>query len=292
MTFCSVRVDSWDEAKALFGRLPGNWIFRGHEDATWKLASSLERFAGSKPRRDVERRLMHFFRQRVGAYVDRVPDNALELAALMQHHGAPTRLVDFTRSPYVASYFALKNEGGQTRQIWAVQARLLGVAPGILNNQLEQQRSERVSGDDSNLTAPSYVVVAEPQVLNRRMQAQQALFASCLDVEQPFFNELCRTLSVTTEQADALLRTPFRSDELLTATGIVRVDMPPGIRPEALNDFKRMGITEATLFPDLDGLARSLSYVELPPIEPDVIVVHARVSLSGSGGLKVVDLPP
>jgi hypothetical protein len=192
----------------------------------------------------------------------------------------------------VASYFALQKSGEQTRAIWAVQGGLLGVAPGYLNNQLEQQLSERVSGDHSNVTAPSFVVVAEPRAVNRRMQAQQALFASCLDVEQPFFNELCRTPSVTTEQAVALLSAPFRSDELLTATGIVRVDMPPGIRGEALNDFKRMGITEATLFPDLDGLARCLSYVDLPPIERDVIVVHARASLSGSGGLTGGELPP
>jgi hypothetical protein len=38
------------------------------------------------------------------------PDNILEIFSIMQHHGAPTRLLDFTHSAYVACFFAVENE--------------------------------------------------------------------------------------------------------------------------------------------------------------------------------------
>src|ERR1035438_3633471 len=85
------------------------WIFRGHSNAKYCLSPSLERFAneirkpGGPPFAEayVERE----FKRRAHQYIQNPPRDKenLEWLALMQHYGAPTRLLDWTRSAYVAT---------------------------------------------------------------------------------------------------------------------------------------------------------------------------------------------
>ena len=58
-----------------------------------------------------EARAIRIFRRKAHNYLDdpRALDDDLRCLALMQHHGAPTRLLDFTKSPYVAAFFALES---------------------------------------------------------------------------------------------------------------------------------------------------------------------------------------
>ena len=60
-------------------------------------------------RAEIEARFCRQFRRAFHHYADNIPrpDDAMEWLSLMQHHGAPTRLLDFTWSPYVAAFFAL-----------------------------------------------------------------------------------------------------------------------------------------------------------------------------------------
>ena len=80
----------------------------GQRDADWPLQTRLERVCSSFERaklKEAERHLLHQFQRRLHHYRVDVPalDDSLKWFALMQHHGAPTRLLDWTRSPYVAA---------------------------------------------------------------------------------------------------------------------------------------------------------------------------------------------
>src|SRR5437016_3319598 len=93
-----------------------DWIFRGEARAQWNPKTSFDRCCDRnaikrKDRPTLEKRLVREFRRTYHLYAQHVPDqeSTLEWLALMQHHGAPTRLLDFSYSIYVAAYFALEN---------------------------------------------------------------------------------------------------------------------------------------------------------------------------------------
>ena len=96
-----------------------NFAFRGQADASWGLQSTLERFVPTQDyRRKFEDRSLEKFKSKFRLYsrdLD-LPEGRLSWLSLMQHYGVPTRLLDFTESPYVALYFAIENltpvEGG------------------------------------------------------------------------------------------------------------------------------------------------------------------------------------
>jgi FRG domain len=98
------------------------WIFRGQADAKWPLASSLERLDGLKPLWDSEEAMLRQFREKVHIYSDFVKDQLTTVDALsiMQHHGAPTRLLDWTYSPAVAAFFAAADDQkSEYSTVWA-----------------------------------------------------------------------------------------------------------------------------------------------------------------------------
>lgn len=97
------------------------WAFRGQGQSEWRLKSSIERTAYRPGRaedyteREFKRCAHHYLRDLPNDEED------LEWLGLMQHHGAPTRLVDWTKSAHIAAFFAAKSASPpKSFAIWAV----------------------------------------------------------------------------------------------------------------------------------------------------------------------------
>ena len=121
---------TFTDGKKLLSRLQqppfdsNGWAFRGQANERWGLEHSLERmytqYLASEVK--VEEFVIAEFMRRAHHYTPIPPaDDMGEWLALIRHHGAPTRLLDWTRSPYIAAYFAAPDSKmGDTSAIWAI----------------------------------------------------------------------------------------------------------------------------------------------------------------------------
>ena len=129
---------TWEDFLAWVDELQGCWCFRGQSESGWLLHTSLDRAVKRAHSsgydhldREIEGRdLLFRFQQQARHYVRNPPptDDLGSWFTLMQHHGVPTRLLDFSESPYVALYFAVEEEvqGKQTCfAVWAIDSSWL-----------------------------------------------------------------------------------------------------------------------------------------------------------------------
>ena len=87
-------------------------LYRGVDNSDYPLLPSAGRFGieDQDAQLDFEKALLKDFKRGASFYIDYVPENDLEWLMLAQHHGLPTRLMDWTYSPLVALFFAVEND--------------------------------------------------------------------------------------------------------------------------------------------------------------------------------------
>lgn len=118
-------IRNWKQFQNRISRFGDQTCFRGHADAAWSLGTSLDRavwktFSTKIPSiqstssrkmnvTENEKALLLAFQRGAHHYLARTPQHhrTIDWLALMQHHATPTRLLDWSRSPYVALYFAI-----------------------------------------------------------------------------------------------------------------------------------------------------------------------------------------
>jgi len=235
---------SWDDN---LGRFRSSIAFRGLSDASYELKTGLCRLGGDLQR--LERHLIRNFRKY--AHADAVPaDSVWNWLARAQHHGLPTRLLDWTFSPYVAMHFATANieRFNVPGVIWCVDYfkahRLLPVGlkealdkegANLLTAELLSQVVATLSEFDA-LAPPDFVVFLEPASLDQRIVNQYALFS--------LMSNPMGTLDGWLAAHPGLFR---------------RIIVPPALKPEIRDKLDQANMTERVLFPGLDGLSRWLA---------------------------------
>jgi hypothetical protein len=244
-----IRVGTWPEFLTAVARFD-QWAFRGQARADQPLLASLaRRLIAHCPDRSLwplrERRAIRIFRRKAHVHVGdgAILDDDLRVLAMMQHHGGATRLLDFTKSPFVAAFFALESSLGEsvvyalnTPALWTRTPRF---DPGLTRDRIDP----RVPGRYDQYFADNHYPVVwfgEPADMDRRLIAQSGLFVVPGVLDVPL---------------EDLLANYQHGDEPL----LVRIVLEPAIRAAAMRELYRMNITYATLWPDLDGLARSIN---------------------------------
>ncbi len=250
------RVESWTEVlEALFagswnpelGRFRSPYAFRGRPTVSEGLSSGLPKLAAGLP--DVDRLELHLVRTfRKYAHAQGVQpgvDSVWHWMALGQHRGLPTRLLDWTYSPFVALHFATaKLEAmDQDSLVWAINfVEANRFLPRRLKGILEDEGSDTATVEMlkvfgslrrfDQLSRTPFVAFLEPPSLDPRILNQFALFS------------LMSSPSATLD--DWLLEHP---------TVIRRVLVPAKLKWEVRDKLDQLNINERVLFPGLDGLS-------------------------------------
>jgi len=237
-----IRLQSWEEYLSLITDSPyQHWAFRGQKDASAPLFSGLSRYLMTfrvNPRAwpEQEERILRIFKRKAIHFLDNVPqqNDDFEWLALMQDHGAPTRLLDFTWSPYVAAFFALHN-ATKDGVIWACNPAEIEKMKQVDLANPGSFRKYFLAGSGS------FVWLGEPYAMNRRLIAQSGTFL----VPAVLNKSIERILREYPNPRDTLVKFILPADK---------------VREKGMRELYRMNITQSTLFPDLDGLARSLAF--------------------------------
>jgi len=280
-SYLEVEVNSWRDLLDC-GQAFQSYTFRGQNRVEWPLKTTLERMCDLYSTSFWEERetpILEDFKRRAPYYLDHLPpdDQPFEWASLLQHFGAPTRLLDVTDSFYVALFFAI-DAGPFESAVWAFDALQLVVKPSP-NKKLTIALDLHIHRDDPDARAfanehyakdgPLGVVQVRPFVLHPRLRMQQGSFLFQIRADSLFEHNLCKCFDIQ-YTAEGLLPNPLQVSlrELPRRVCIrpnnrarlVRLRIKPTVHASAIAELRRMNISSETLFPGLDGFARSCQY--------------------------------
>lgn len=259
MRAISVRIDSVKQL-ILIGERLGGCVFRGHGSINWRLESTIERAATrwGVTRQDLlnrEQHLINAFQRRAHHFINDPPSltDILEWHSLLQHYGGPTRLLDVTKSYFVATFFAVEN-ATDDGVVWAFNH-------GPLSIKVEQESfKELMTIDECNAVlsgkkSDQGIRLIEPFRMNQRLASQQGAFLMPLSLEIDFEKQLERQIPC---QIDNLMEiSPSELDQHFL-NPVWRIVIPPEIHSEIMRFLLRANVTASSLFEGLEGFARSL----------------------------------
>jgi hypothetical protein len=233
--------NSWKEG---LGRFRSDYAFRGLSNSQYRLENSFLRNCLENP--ELEYHILRNFRKYARSSESSLTHTVWRSLVLAQHHGLPTRLLDWTYSPFVAMHFATANTEHYDIDgvIWKVDfVKVNNLSPEplkslltiekcnaftveMLESQFDSlQRFDQIFGADQ-------AIFFEPPSLDDRIVNQFALFSV-----------MSKPVSVFD---DWLYQHPDTYRRLI---------IPKEIKWEIRDKLDQANITERVLFPGLDGLA-------------------------------------
>lgn len=205
------------------------WVFRGQSDASYSLMPGVGRGDPKVNPETSERMLIDEFKLRLPSVYQGTVRDEWELLALAQHYGAPTRLLDWTKSPLFALWFAVseraRDHQAPAAAIWAFQTA-----------------KEDFVSDTERSTSPLEVSKTrffESRYFDARLAAQQGLFS----------------VHKWWEAGGKVV--PLDGNALLH--GKIKKFVIPALHLTSLaTELDRVGVSAASIYPDLAGLCMHL----------------------------------
>jgi hypothetical protein len=233
-------------------RFEGQVWWRGQSNISWNLLPSIYRINGGY---EYERNIINRFKQRAPSRNQNTPgaDDDFSWLFLMQHHGLPTRLLDWTESPLFACFFAVENMDNND-----CDGAIFALCPYKLNFNQVNISGVLLPGDgiakraiNQAFSRPdyvSYVIGILPYEMHIRIMVQLSAFT---------LHASDRPLDDMTDSEDYLLK----------------FLIPKEAKVHLKEQLKFLGVRESNLFPDLDHLAeeiKALSFRDPPKPESTI----------------------
>lgn len=262
--------ESWDDLESFYSKRGigwDGWIFRGHRQAEWCLKTTLERSMARlqvplMEAPEVEEGFIRRFVRHMHLYPNEITisaPNFMETLALIQHHGGPTRLLDWSYSFFVAAYFALEAAFPKTScAVWALDAdwwkkRARSLFPKEVQELLRKDKNAKAEKTAKAMLRhkPPLRTIHPMNAfrLSERHVYQQSVFVTPCDITVPFMENLGEIADPSS--ADHMMKIEIVCTQELLKTSLERLH--------------RMNINRATLFPGLDGFAKQLEHTLVLP---------------------------
>ncbi|MCO5351662.1 MAG: FRG domain-containing protein [Bryobacteraceae bacterium] len=232
-----------------------HWVFRG-QAKDWDLTSTVERLSHRGfDSKSTETDALNEFKRKTARLLSVRPEsnNTLDWHALMQHYGAPTRLIDWTYSAYVAAYFACRDYPEEDGVVYALNlsdldhARATMIKPGKVDLGREPDYSRYVMAPrnvDCSIATEVQIqdlaFRAEPTFESDRQSCQQGLFVTCA-ANPPRFQAALSRMS-----------------ETLNRVLLYKWHIPAVRKPEMMRSLHFANVYAMSLFPDLDGIGKMI----------------------------------
>lgn len=254
-----VGISSWpqfaEEVCGAFEGTPKDYVFRGQEDSSWTLRPSIARIALRRklsPGQVVklESDAAGFFGACAAEHMNPqvIPmypsPSHPALWTVMQHHGAATRLLDWTGSPYAAAYFACRDLFGSDGAIWMVQRTRVVKTIQSAGLSFPEEADSRALGRwvYESLHESAVTFISNTRRFSRAA-VQQGLFS--IATNPTVDHDGLIAAIVPADEGGSVLRRKFI--------------IPSRLKESFVRHLHSMNVTASSLFPGVDGIGRSVS---------------------------------
>jgi len=204
---------------------------------------------------ELEEQIIREFKRKTSNYIKNVPEDELHIQwlSLMQHYGAPTRLLDFTYSFFVALYNAIE-EAEKECVVYAIDTLLFKESLNRVYNKSDYIKIEETKKENEKFINelfyrefPKLITYnISPYNYNERITVQQGTFLCQKNIKYTFLENLEKNIELCKSGNNKIIKY------------IIDLTKNVNLKREIISNLHRMNISRISLYPGLEGFAKSL----------------------------------